>query len=115
MKALRTLGGLAFLLACASPALDGASVQGQLTCDSGRGRSPVSGIAVTVNHSSSGRSAPSFTGGDGMYYLNLKAGTYTLEIWGSKSSNAPTDTQSITVTEPSTDVQPINLRSCPSQ
>jgi Carboxypeptidase regulatory-like domain len=113
MKTSRTLAGLALLLASGGSALYGASVQGQLSCADGK--SPASGIAVTVNNTSSGRTAPSFTGGDGMYYFNLKAGTYTLEIWLSKSSSTPTQTHSITVTEPSTDVQRIVLPSCTAQ
>jgi hypothetical protein len=109
----RTFAGLAFLLAAGGSSLHAASVQGQLSCADGK--SAAAGIAVTVNSPGGGRSAPSFTGGDGMYYFNLKAGTYTLEIWLSKSASAPTQTHSITVTEPSTDVQRIVLPSCTAQ
>jgi hypothetical protein len=113
MKPSQALAGLAFLLASGGSALHAASVQGQLTC--GDGKSPASGIAVTVTGPSTGRSAPVFSGGDGMYYLNLKAGAYTLEIWLSKSSSTATKTQTITVKEPATDVDRIVLPSCSAQ
>jgi hypothetical protein len=113
MKPSYTIAGLGFLLASGGSALYGASVQGQLSCADGK--SPASGIAVTVSSAGTGRSAPSFSGGDGMYYLNLKAGAYTLEIWLSKSSSTPTKTQTITVKEPATDVDRIVLPSCSAQ
>ncbi|HTV14624.1 MAG TPA: carboxypeptidase regulatory-like domain-containing protein [Acidobacteriaceae bacterium] len=111
MKISRIVAGIA--LACGCVSLYGATVQGQLTCSAGK--SPAVGIAVTVKSAATGRSAPAFSGGDGMYYLNLKAGAYTLEIWLSKSATAPTQTHEITVREPSTDVERIVLPSCSAQ
>jgi hypothetical protein len=113
MKRMRSGLTMAALLAGGGGWSYAASVQGQLTC--GDGKSPASGIAVTVNNASDGRSSPSFTGGDGMYYFNLKAGTYTLEIWLSRSSSTPSQTETITVTEPSTDIRSIVLPSCKAQ
>lgn len=105
------LSSIALSFGCT--AMHAATVQGQLACSDGK--APATGIAVTVNNPATGRSAPVFSGGDGMYYLNLKAGTYTLEVWLSKSSSAPTQTQPLTVREPSTDVQRIVLPSCSAQ
>lgn len=91
-----------------------AEVRGQLLCSGGK--SPATGIAVTVSSKQGKRSAPFFTGGNGMYYLNgIPAGQNTLEVWLSKGSNAPTNTYPIQVSEPSTDIQPITVPACSAQ
>jgi hypothetical protein len=113
MTRMRTLLAAAGMPAWVCLAAYGASVQGQLTC--GDGNTPATGIAVTVHNASTGRSSPSFTGADGMYYFNLKAGTYTLEIWTSKSSSTPAPTQTINVTEPNTDIPRIKVSACSAQ
>jgi hypothetical protein len=41
----------------------------------------VSGIGVTVNSPSLGRSGAAYSGSDGMYYLYVPPGAYTLEVW----------------------------------
>jgi hypothetical protein len=64
---------------------------------------PAPGITVTVYNANLGRSAPVVTDGAGMYYLNIPAGGYVLEIW---VSNPPRVYQ-ITVFEPNTDIPPI--------
>ena len=54
------------------------TVRGQLL----RGASPAGGITVTLNHPTFGRSSPSTTGSDGMYYFyNVPFGDYYLEVW----------------------------------
>jgi hypothetical protein len=45
---------------------------------------PAAYIAVTVNSPTIGRSAPSYTGPDGMYYLNIPPGSYSLEVWANE-------------------------------
>lgn len=68
---------------------------------------PAPGIAVTVYRRDLGRSAPSYTGVDGMYYLNVPAGVYALEIWLSRDPRVPPRTYPIQVAEPYTDIPPI--------
>jgi hypothetical protein len=64
---------------------------------------PAAGISVTVYRQDMGRSSPSVTDATGMYYLNVPAGGYWLEIW---VSNPPRAYQ-ILVVEPVTDIPPI--------
>ena len=64
---------------------------------------PMGGITVTVYNAALGRSAPSVTDATGMYYLNIPAGPYWLEIW---VTNPPAVYQ-IQVGEPYTDIPPI--------
>lgn len=64
---------------------------------------PAGGISVTVYRQDLGRSSPSVTDTNGMYYLTVPAGAYWLEIW---VSNPPRAYQ-ITVVEPVTDIPPI--------
>lgn len=66
-------------------------------------RHPAGGISVTVYRQDIGRSAPSVTDANGMYYLNIPPGAYWLEIW---ISNPPRAYQ-ISVAEPYTDIPPI--------
>ena len=55
------------------------TVRGQLLRN---GQYPAAGIQVTLNHTQYGRSSPTMTGGDGMYYLyNVPFGDYFLELW----------------------------------
>ena len=78
----------ALLVATAgSTLLAGATVRGRVVREGAHGQSPAAGVAVSVTaiDSKLGRSAPTFTGTDGMYYLyNVPAGTYRLEIRVSK-------------------------------
>ena len=63
-----------------------ATVRGQLACNNRP--YPAAGVAVTVFSTFYGRSTPSRTGTDGMYYLyNVPPGIYTLEVW--INPNAP--------------------------
>lgn len=90
-----------------------ATVRGQLVCQDGK--TPATGIAVTLNNAQTGRSSPAFTGGSGMYYLTSPAGQYTLEIWLSKQSKTPTASYPVTVKEPQTDVPRIPVSACSPQ
>jgi len=98
--------------ACSAIAL-GATVRGQLVCQDGK--TPATGIAVTLSNAQTGRTSPAFTGGSGMYYLAAPAGQYTLEIWLSKQSKTPTVTYPATVQEPQTDIQRITVSACSPQ
>jgi hypothetical protein len=68
---------------------------------------PAPGIAVTVYNQDRGRSGASYTGADGMYYLNIPAGDYNLEVWISRDPRVPPTAYSIRVVEPNTDIPPI--------
>jgi hypothetical protein len=68
---------------------------------------PAPGIAVTVYNGVSGRSAPAYSGQDGIYILyNVPPGDYSLEVW---TSNVPT-VYTIRVFDPLTDLPPISIR-----
>lgn len=87
-----------------------AAVRGQLIRIAQNGaRIPVAGVAVTVISPNIGRSTPSYTDGNGMYYLGIPAGYYTLEVWISRDPRVPPMTYSIAVAEPNTDIPPIAL------
>lgn len=73
---------------------------------------PAPGIAVTVYRQDLGRSASSFSGADGMYYLNLAAGPYTLEVWVSRDPRVPPWVYPIQVFEPVTDIPALNVPVC---
>src|SRR5258707_800767 len=64
-----------------------ATVRGKLFAVGPGGPVPVGGIAVTVIRPDKKRSQPSFSGPDGMYYINVPPGSYTLEVWFSKDSH----------------------------
>jgi hypothetical protein len=73
------------------------------------GNSPAFGITVTVLSQQNVRSFPARSGSDGMYYIpNVKAGTYTLEEW-TVPNKPPLTFSNIQVTEPVTNVNPINV------
>ena len=68
---------------------------------------PAQGISVTVTNAQSGRSNPSYSGPDGMYYLyNIPPGSYTLEVW---ISNSPMNFQIQVLNQPYTDIAPIRV------
>jgi hypothetical protein len=80
------------LLAALPSAIQAAIVRGRLV----RGKAAAAGIAVTVLNPQKIRTAAS----------NVKAGSYTLEIWVNRNKplNFP-----IQVREPQTDVNPVNV------
>jgi hypothetical protein len=70
-------------------------------------RVPAVGFAVTVFRPDTGRTNPYYTGQDGMYYLNVPAGSYSLEIWVSTAPGSAPAVYVIQVNEPVTDIAPI--------
>ena len=101
------VSGLVFAL-CALTA-EAAAVRGRLDRRTPEGPQPVAGIAVTVFNQQSGRSYPSYTGTNGMFYLNVPAGAYILEIWISRDPRVRPLRYEIKVWEPNTDLPPIVL------
>ena len=50
-----------------------------------------------------------YSGGDGMYYIpNVKAGSYTLEVWA-VPNKAPRTFHNIPVVDPLTNVNPVDV------
>jgi Carboxypeptidase regulatory-like domain len=80
-----------------------ATVRGKLL----RGKAAAPGVAVTLlNQQTKIRTAPAYSGSDGMYYItNVRAGSYLLEVWG--KGNRVTSSFNIQVKEPESDVNPI--------
>lgn len=97
---------LIFLL-CGATA-EAATVRGRVTYRSPQGQAPAAGVTVTINHPRLGRSAPSQTKFDGMYYLTVPPGQYIIEIWTS-NSQFPARTITVSVRDPATDVPPVML------
>jgi hypothetical protein len=98
------------LLVLSAGVLEAAAVRGRLDHPAGSsGTQPrAGGIAVTVYNQRTGRSAPSYTGADGIYFIrNLAPGSYYLEIWTSRDSRVRPTVYPIKVAEPLTDIAPI--------
>lgn len=93
-------------LCVASASSEAALVRGRLQRNVGNGYIGLAGIAVTVNSPAFGRSQPAFTDGNGMYFLQIPAGSYVLEVW---IPNQPPLAFPIVVGEPVTDLVPVNL------
>lgn len=72
---------------------------------------PVPYIAVTVINPAMGRSSPSYTDANGMYYLfNVPQGYYTLEVWWSRDPRQAPFRYNIVVNNfPYTDIAPIQI------
>ena len=103
-RSYRALFPLVLLLLALPPFAGAAMVRGRLM----RGSSTAPGVAVTVSNPQMGRSIPSYSQGDGMHYLaNVPPGVYVLEVWA--RPNSPPMTFQIQVTEPNTDIVPLNV------
>jgi hypothetical protein len=64
-----------------------ANIRGRLERRTPQGLVPAQGVPVTVFRSDIGRSAYSYSGYDGMYYIsNIPDGAYTLEVWAYPNS-----------------------------
>lgn len=114
MKARRILVVFTFGLICLTLSASAATLRGQLVCNNGMAAAV--NIAVTVYNPQIGRSVAAFTGADGMYYLNIPPGVYTVEIWLSRQSTTPTFSfQNIFVRELITDLPRQNLGVCFAQ
>jgi len=98
------LGMLLFLFL--SPLANASVLRGRLIYSNG---APAAGFAITVYNQELGRSVPAYTDATGMYYLNVPAGPYTLEVWVSRDPRVPPMTYPIQVAEPNTDIPPIRV------
>ena len=102
-RATRLIAAVALVGMLPAAAL-AATIRGKLIRGKG---APAAGIAVTVIGQQKVRTAASYSGPDGMYYIpNVRAGSYTLEVWVNR--NRPL-TFPIQVREPRTDVNPVNV------
>ncbi len=99
----------ALLLFAITSAAAAATVRGRLDRVYANGvRYPAVGVAVTLYGQNVRRSAPAYTGPDGLYYLyNIPPGSYYLEVWTSRDPGARPAVYPVSVREPYTDVAPI--------
>ena len=103
-RSKRTLIVAALLVLIFSQYANAAQLRGRLIFQNG---AAAAGFAVTVYSQAMGRSAPSFTDGAGMYYVNIPPGSYYLEVWISRDPRVPPRVYPIQVGEPYTDIPPI--------
>jgi hypothetical protein len=99
-----TLAFLAIIVA-AAPAAHAALIRGRLERVKGVARLAAGGITVTVYSRKGGRSTPTHTDSKGMYFINVPAGTYLLEVWSTKTPTV----YEIKVSEPYTDIPAITV------
>jgi hypothetical protein len=94
---------IALLLAIAGTC-PAATVRGKVL----RANKAASGIEVTVLNAQKVRTSPVYSGANGMYYIpNVKAGSYTLEVWATPKK--PPLTFPIQVKEPESDINPVEV------
>ncbi|HZI48474.1 MAG TPA: carboxypeptidase-like regulatory domain-containing protein [Pyrinomonadaceae bacterium] len=108
-RSIARLAGVALILFTLSAFTYAGTVRGRVDRRDGYGRiSPAVYVPITLYQEGKGRSAPAYTGKDGMYYLyNVQPGTYSLEIW--VSPNRPI-VYTIYVSDQSlTDIAPIQI------
>jgi hypothetical protein len=68
----------------------------------------VPGVRVTVSNPAIGRSYPTLSGQDGMFYLQgIPPGVYNLEIWISPDPRVAPMVYTIQVQEPYSDIPPV--------
>lgn len=87
MKRCATRWALIGTLVALAPQIVGANstVRGRLIRVGPQGTYPAVGVAVTVYSQQNGRSNPSYSGPDGMYYLyNIPPGSFSLQVWATK-------------------------------
>lgn len=96
---------LVIVVALGVESANAARLRGRLERSDQHGRYPAQGIYVTVYSQTRGRSVAVKTDTNGMYYFDVPAGTYWLEIWVSK----PPRVYQIKIVEPATDIPPIKL------
>jgi hypothetical protein len=87
------------------------TLRGRLEAAGPVGRCPARGIAVTVFRPDIGRSAPAYSGRDGMFCLNIPSGNYTVEVWCAPNGTEPPLVFHVEVKEARTDLPPIRLPS----
>jgi hypothetical protein len=94
---------IALLLAIAGTC-PAATVRGKVL----RANKAASGVEVTVLNAQKVRTSPVYSGANGMYYIpNVKAGSYTLEVWATPKK--PPLTFPIQVKEPESDINPVEV------
>jgi hypothetical protein len=83
IRSTRRLVGLVLVLLIFSAFTYAGTVRGRLDRRDGYGRIyPAVYVPITLYNERLGRSAPAYSGTDGMYYIyNVPPGTYYLEIW----------------------------------
>ena len=102
------LAVLTFVICMLSASTYAGTVRGRLDRRDGYGRIyPAVYVRVTLYNDRVGRSAPAYSGTDGMYYLyNVPPGSYLLEIW--PYPNQPPIVYTIYVSDQAlTDIAPI--------
>lgn len=112
-RAARTAGrivGLTLVLLILSAFTYAGTVRGRLDRRDGYGRTyPAVYVAVTLYNERLGRSAPAYSGTDGMYYIyNVPPGTYYLEIWPYPNQRPIVYTIYVS-NQPVTDIAPIQI------
>jgi Carboxypeptidase regulatory-like domain len=109
-RSVGKLVGLALVLFILSASTYASTVRGRLERRDGDGRPyPAVYVSVTLNNDGRGRSAPAYTGPDGMYYLyNVPPGTYYLEIWAYRNQRPIVYTIYVN-DQPLTDIAPIQI------
>jgi hypothetical protein len=97
----------AMLLLVQPPLGASSTVRGQLVRVNARGQFPAGSIQVILVHPQLGRSNPSYTGPDGMYYLyNIPPGVFTLQVW---ATNPPLSFTITVKAQGYTDIAPIRV------
>jgi hypothetical protein len=86
------------------------TVRGRLDRRDGYGRIyPAVYVPITLYNERLGRSAPAYSGTDGMYYIyNVPPGTYYLEIWPYPNQRPIVYTIYVS-NQPVTDIAPIQI------
>ena len=100
---------LALLVLLLPVLAEAATVRGKLVRSGPQGDYPAQGIGVTLlsPNPSVGRSGKVYSGSQGVYvFYDVSPGNYTLEIW--TTADKP-QTQSVAVTDPSTDLPPVRI------
>jgi hypothetical protein len=104
------LVGLTLVLFTLSAFTYAGTVRGRLDRRDYYGRIyPAVYVRITLYNDRVGRSAPAYTGTDGMYYLyNVPPGYYTLEIWRYPNQRPIVYTIQVS-NQPITDIAPIQI------
>lgn len=108
-RSVGRLVGLTMILFLFSAFTYAGTVRGRLDRRDGYGRIfPAVYVRVTLSNERQGRSAPAYTGTDGMFYLyNVPPGSYYLEIWPYPNQQQPIVYTIYVSDQPVTDIAPI--------
>lgn len=99
----------AILLLVLAPGAHAATVRGRLLQTVAGNSIPAGGVAVTLQDKKTGKRSFAVTSdSSGMYYFqNVPEADFLLQVW--KAPSGPPSSVDITVREPLTDVNPLNL------